>query len=433
MNLKIKRENKGITLISLVITIIVLLILATVTIIALSGDNGILTRAKEAKEKTQQAQKDEEKMISSMENILGVYNFKNINTVDTNPAETVPENSVVLDDDANNGIVIKDKNNNEWVWVEVPKTTVFGDLTIDTTQELTEQNYNDIRDKMIEYVGVYRNGAAFQNRSNWMDEWYANDGETLVSESTSNLSDAQKSLNNGCGLTYDEYKMTYQKMLRSVYLYGGFWIGRYEAGIEGSIEEISRARTVHTDIEIGKSPKVISQQDAIPYNFVYCSEAEILAREISPDNNYTSSLLFGIQWDLVCKFLEVKNMLEMADINSDSSGWGVYKNVERIITSKNVKQAKDLGDIWESITGTKATIKTVLTTGASEETKKMNIYDFAGNENEYTLEHATSNKIYPYAARGGSGEDNGTSEPNSYRSNLSLGGYITTSFRCALY
>ena len=166
MNLKIKRENKGITLISLVITIIVLLILATVTIIALSGDNGILTRAKEAKEKTQQAQKDEEKMISSMENILGVYNFKNINTVDTNPAETVPENSVVLDDDANNGIVIKDKNNNEWVWVEVPKTTVFGDLTIDTTQELTEQNYNDIRDKMIEYVGVYRNGAAFQNRSN---------------------------------------------------------------------------------------------------------------------------------------------------------------------------------------------------------------------------------------------------------------------------
>ena len=25
----------------------------------------------------------------------------------------------------------------------------------------------------------------------WMDEWYANDGETLVSESTPNLSDAQ--------------------------------------------------------------------------------------------------------------------------------------------------------------------------------------------------------------------------------------------------
>ena len=36
-----------------------LLILAGVTIAALNGDNGILTRAKEAKEKTEQAQKQE--------------------------------------------------------------------------------------------------------------------------------------------------------------------------------------------------------------------------------------------------------------------------------------------------------------------------------------------------------------------------------------
>ena len=40
-------------------TVIVLLILAGVTIAALNGDNGILIRAKEAKEKTEQAQKQE--------------------------------------------------------------------------------------------------------------------------------------------------------------------------------------------------------------------------------------------------------------------------------------------------------------------------------------------------------------------------------------
>ena len=50
---KTKKNTRGITLIALVITIIVLLILAGVTIAALSGDNGILTRAKEAKEKTE--------------------------------------------------------------------------------------------------------------------------------------------------------------------------------------------------------------------------------------------------------------------------------------------------------------------------------------------------------------------------------------------
>ena len=54
--MKIKNELKnarGITLIALVITIIVLLILAGVTIATLTGDNGILTRANEAKEYTE--------------------------------------------------------------------------------------------------------------------------------------------------------------------------------------------------------------------------------------------------------------------------------------------------------------------------------------------------------------------------------------------
>ena len=49
---KTKRNARGITLIALVITIIVLLILAGVTIAALSGDNGILKRATQAKNKT---------------------------------------------------------------------------------------------------------------------------------------------------------------------------------------------------------------------------------------------------------------------------------------------------------------------------------------------------------------------------------------------
>ena len=44
-----KNNQKGITLVALVITIIVLLILAGVTIASLSGDNGILNRGKEAK------------------------------------------------------------------------------------------------------------------------------------------------------------------------------------------------------------------------------------------------------------------------------------------------------------------------------------------------------------------------------------------------
>ena len=50
------KNNKGITLIALVITIIVLLILAGVSIAMLTGDNGILTQASTSKTNTQVAE-----------------------------------------------------------------------------------------------------------------------------------------------------------------------------------------------------------------------------------------------------------------------------------------------------------------------------------------------------------------------------------------
>ena len=52
-------RNKGITLIALVITIIVLLILAAVSIATLTGENGILTRAQDAKTNTEIAEEKE--------------------------------------------------------------------------------------------------------------------------------------------------------------------------------------------------------------------------------------------------------------------------------------------------------------------------------------------------------------------------------------
>ena len=57
---KLKNNEKGITLIALVITIIVLIILAGVAISMLSGDNGILNQAASAKEKTEQANIEEQ-------------------------------------------------------------------------------------------------------------------------------------------------------------------------------------------------------------------------------------------------------------------------------------------------------------------------------------------------------------------------------------
>ena len=85
---KTKRNARGITLIALVITIIVLLILAGVTIAALSGDNGILTKAKEAKEKTEQAQKDEERNLQEITDTMNGVEGYNRNKKANSPKVT---------------------------------------------------------------------------------------------------------------------------------------------------------------------------------------------------------------------------------------------------------------------------------------------------------------------------------------------------------
>ena len=61
-----KRANSGITLIALVVTIIVLLILVGVTVATLTGENGMLTQAKNAREKTEKADAIEQAKIDIM-------------------------------------------------------------------------------------------------------------------------------------------------------------------------------------------------------------------------------------------------------------------------------------------------------------------------------------------------------------------------------
>ena len=56
---KMKRRNKGITLIALVITIVVLLILAGIAITTLAGDNGIVNKASTASEETKKKEYEE--------------------------------------------------------------------------------------------------------------------------------------------------------------------------------------------------------------------------------------------------------------------------------------------------------------------------------------------------------------------------------------
>ena len=68
------KEQKGITLVALVITIIILLILAGISIATLTGENGLFKRAKDAKNNTVDAQNAENNALNSytdaMNNVL---------------------------------------------------------------------------------------------------------------------------------------------------------------------------------------------------------------------------------------------------------------------------------------------------------------------------------------------------------------------------
>ena len=114
-------RNKGITLIALVVTIIILLILAAVTIAALSGDNGILRNAAKAKEETEKAEEDELRKLTALE---AATNLENQPYIDKNgDTATIPAGFEVSQIEGENtikdGLVIIDKNGNEFVWVPV--------------------------------------------------------------------------------------------------------------------------------------------------------------------------------------------------------------------------------------------------------------------------------------------------------------------------
>ena len=456
------KGEKGITLIALVITIIVLLILAAVSIATLTGDNGILTKAQTAKEKNDAAEKEETaKLLQAEANMNFEETEYNGVTIPAGMAPTRKEGESTV----NEGLVAVDKNGNEWVWIEVPKSIYTNPDYNGENPPTTENDCDKIEEVLKAYAAPYTEGKVGQGYY-WTDEWYADKGvNDIVTENTVTI-ESQKNLDTGCGLTLNEYKETYQKMIKSVYKNGGFWIGRYEAGIEGTTgtdeESLKLGRTTASARidNVSTAPKAISQKDAIPYNYVTCSEAQKLAKEMTPDSSKTSSLLFGIQWDLVCKFIEEKEVAKQGEeektniiesINTDSQSWGNYKNTTLQITSSNAK-ATSYDDHegtynmpWASITDNKksydnsydsakgVSFYTLLSTGASDTTKKLNIYDFAGNEWEWTLEHATMNTYGPCSLRGGDFNNDSSDGSASFRGNYRPAAYNYYSFRPALY
>ena len=89
MKNKLMKKQSGITLVALVVTIVVLLILAGITIMYVMGDNSIFQKAQNAKEKTDEAIKNEQQYMNQVDNMINGY----ANGIGTNTqTPEVPEN-----------------------------------------------------------------------------------------------------------------------------------------------------------------------------------------------------------------------------------------------------------------------------------------------------------------------------------------------------
>ena len=418
------KKNKGITLVALVVTIVVLLILAGVSINLVLGNNGIIAKAKETETKSAEASENDLKgmnsLIDEMETVLNGGN-----TEETVPYLPSSDFHYDTSTSVDTGLIIADSNGNEYVWVVVPRTTAVYKTTGLGKTTFTDADYTSIEKDLKDYTSTY-------SETGYSDTWYAdNKNEGWLSET--------------------EYKTLKNSMLKSVYENGGFYVGRYEAGI---IENRTSESATNSDgkYTIEGMPTPVTKADAYPYTWVTRTQAQNLASNVNSGTK-TSSLMFGVQWDLVLAFMHNKGNIADSTLTSNSTTIGNYCNSTFQLSQTGqyaVCSNYSLSSTWNQ--STKPTTNFVdssrnkiaqssdgngilVTTGTSETNKVMNIYDIAGNVWEWTLEltsYPGTNR--PCARRGGGFYDTGSSLPAAYRSDGGTVGSVgIIGFRVSLF
>lgn len=321
----------------------------------------------EAKTETEKAEEEELRRLTALE---ASTNLENHPYTDKNgDSVTIPAGFAVSQVEGENtivdGLVIIDKNGNEFVWVPV-------------------NNYNDFK----RYEG-YRNGSLQKDYLLYCGE----------SDSTG----TNEYLEKHSITETEETRQESVKMYSSIEKNKGFYIGRYESGVEGE-----RTSGILDDVVIKQGKNVYNQigWSNSANMIVETGGAVELARNFDIKNGYTSvksTLTYGVQWDAVMQFIDskyIKGECLSSSFIVDSSKKGNY--------SGNLSK-----------------------TGSNRLYSIKNIYDLAGNVSEWTMEsYDTSSRVH----RGGSYIANGFEDSVSNRRNTNPSLTFTTlGFRIALY
>ena len=434
---KIPNTNSGITLIALVITIIVMLILVAVTI-SMAVNGGLFEYAGNAVSETQNAIDKEQELANGKITVDGkVYNSIDDYIVGKVAVfsydETAKDENGVLTANATytsgdytavipkgfkiiegingtttiaDGLVIQDVDGNEFVWIPVKYTLANADEN--------NNGYDDGFDSVF-------------YRSNWSN----NARSTSLMDSTTYTEPYVSGYTDGKST---EETAEYNAMVKSVYENGGFYIGRYEAGAQKQDENgniIAR-----TNVANGTT-KMVVQRDQYPYTYVgwgltmtdYTSNVTYSSKDqglgalalskalyANKDVGVTSTLCYGIQWDAMLDFIKDSNHDVTNSItwgNYYNNSWTITRTTAKYTTSPSSDTTWSLIDDEEGDSKTKdSSTSILLTTGASDDFAAKNIFDVAGNVDEWTNEaYSTVYRVY----RGGDYYDSGDYIPASFR------------------
>ena len=177
------------------------------------------------------------------------------------------------------------------------------------------------------------------------------------------------------------------EQLESIKKYGGFYISRY-------------------NISKSSEGKPQSVKGVMPWVNVNLLNALEIASTIEDNETVKSHLTYGAEYDSVLEWFIKTGVKTLAEIAEDSTEWGNHSNTEN-------------------------SPRKVVETGNREEWCANNIYDFAGNVDEWTQEQ---NESSYRVIRGGYYYDVGNYYPVAYRGYFSPEDhYHDAGFRAALY
>ena len=451
-------NKKGITLISLIITIIIMLILAGVVLTLTIGENGIFSTAKYAAKKWNNSVEKENAELDEL------YAYINGETLPENTKDTVAGTLVAVPDSwktstpayvrtSDGKEVVSSKKvstvqavaTGEGETIPVPLGFYYVGGKVDTGVVISDNKAD--QNKYKNEIEIPSGIEAVLNEDGSVKEikrtlegnqfvWIPCKESEYVKTNWGQGNVANRS--NSCWDTSVDRAGELQTKK-----YGGFYVARFEAGLASDIEETKdRQQNTGLNQTYNKEGRPQSKAGLVPWNYIDWNQSRKNANSMYNTDYVNSGLITGTQWDVMINWMTDKNSSEL----TSSGTFGNYANVTPTITLGRTSYGFVSGAYWyqdqfvETWTkdSKRQSTTTQWTTGASNEARKKNLYDVAGNLWEWTEEtsfyggnSSTQYRIF----RGGSFVLPSSFTPICYRDGeLSVSGTgIDIGFRAVLY